>query len=279
MHDPTWSEYGSPSASVAVQRGPFEMVPHWLLDDPDLTSHAIRTYLVLRSFGDENRPSWPGRSLLAKRLGVSPSTVSRAISELEAVGALCYRNRPGDGNQMQTNLYHIHWERDDNCGWFADESPSPYMNHPLPPVNRPLPPVADPLPPVDRELIPKEPIPSEQQDLVQRVQKPAGEDEAFTAFWSIYPRRQAKGHALRAWRKATRATDPRLILAGAVRYRDDPNRSPEYTALPATWLNGERWTDDPLPGRQSRSDRKLSEAEAMIRRAAQRDYGIEEIES
>lgn len=111
------------------------------------------------------------------------------------------------------------------------------------------------------------------------IQKPVGDDPAFTAFWSVYPRKTAKGHARRAWVKATRTTDPREIIAGAVRYRDDPNRTDSYTAHPATWLNGERWTDDPLPGRESRGDRKLSEAEAMIRRAAQRDHGIGEIES
>mgnify|MGYP000116654668 CR=1 FL=1 len=39
------------------------------------------------------------------------------------------------------------------------------------------------------------------------------------------------------------------ITAGAARFRDDPNREEKYTPLAATWLNGERWEDGPLPER------------------------------
>jgi hypothetical protein len=36
-----------------------------------------------------------------------------------------------------------------------------------------------------------------------------------------------------------------------MRYRNDPNREPEFTAHPATWLNAGRWDDDPLPPRRT----------------------------
>jgi hypothetical protein len=90
-------------------------------------------------------------------------------------------------------------------------------------------------------------------------------------FWKTYPRRDDKGHARRAWLKATRKATAAAIIEGAARYRDDPNREAAFTALPATWLNGERWQDGPLPPREGRSDRKVSEVQGMIERAAQRD--------
>jgi len=96
-------------------------------------------------------------------------------------------------------------------------------------------------------------------------------DPRFTEFWDVYPRKSAKGAARRAWSKAAATTDPTVIIAGAARYAADPNREDTYTAHPATWLNGERWLDEPLPARDSRGERKTSEVADMIRRAAMRD--------
>lgn len=72
---------------------------------------------------------------------------------------------------------------------------------------------------------------------------------SFDAFWNVYPRRAAKGDARKAWTNALRRAPVDVILAGAERFRDDPNRDPAYTAYPATWLNQDRWEDDPLPPR------------------------------
>ena len=41
------------------------------------------------------------------------------------------------------------------------------------------------------------------------------------------------------------------IIAAALRYQNDPNRAPTYTPHPTTWLNQDRWDDDPLPPRNA----------------------------
>jgi hypothetical protein len=74
-------------------------------------------------------------------------------------------------------------------------------------------------------------------------------DAAFEEFYSIYPRREARVAAEKAWAKAVRTTPPARIILGAKRFRDDPNREDSYTPHPATWLNQGRWTDEPLPPR------------------------------
>jgi len=79
--------------------------------------------------------------------------------------------------------------------------------------------------------------------------RPDDGGSSFVEFWSVYPRREAKGEATKAWAKAITKADPPTILAAAERYRDDPNRDPAYTAHPTTWLNQGRWEDDPLPPR------------------------------
>lgn len=72
---------------------------------------------------------------------------------------------------------------------------------------------------------------------------------AFEEFWEAYPRKASKGAARTAWSKAIAKADAAIIIAAAAAYRDDPNREDGFTAHAATWLNQERWDDEPLPSR------------------------------
>jgi hypothetical protein len=88
----------------------------------------------------------------------------------------------------------------------------------------------------------------------------------FDAFWAVYPRREAKAAARKAFSKAVKTVDPDEIIAGAIRYRSDPNREDQYTAHAATWLNAERWTDDPLPVKARNAtggDNRMNNYEAL----------------
>lgn len=75
------------------------------------------------------------------------------------------------------------------------------------------------------------------------------EDPTFDRFWSTYPRRVAKPAARKAWAAAMkRGADPEQIIAAARLYATNPRRQesdPKYTAHPATWLNQERYDDEP----------------------------------
>lgn len=95
---------------------------------------------------------------------------------------------------------------------------------------------------------------------------PKGDSPEFIEFWATYPRRSDKGHARTAWAKAVRKADPETITAGAARFRDDPNREEKYTPLAATWLNGERWEDGPLPERPAVGNARDDALEAEWRR-------------
>lgn len=66
----------------------------------------------------------------------------------------------------------------------------------------------------------------------------------FEAWYATYPRRQGRGQALKAFRAALRKTDFDTLMAGVARYKT--GLKPDYAdwAMPATWLNGERWLDE-----------------------------------
>lgn len=71
--------------------------------------------------------------------------------------------------------------------------------------------------------------------------------QAFEQWWQHYPRKDAKKTALEAWKRATKRATKDELIAGAIRYADDPNREPRFTKQPATWLGGDCWLSDQLP--------------------------------
>jgi len=78
----------------------------------------------------------------------------------------------------------------------------------------------------------------------------AADADGFEAFWATYPRRDDRGHALKAYRSALRKTDAATLHAGAEAFASQvvrERRERKFIPLAATWLNGERWGDD-LPG-------------------------------
>lgn len=83
-------------------------------------------------------------------------------------------------------------------------------------------------------------------------------DILFDAFWTVYPKRQAKRAAQLAWSKAIARAEPVEIVDGAKRYALDPNRDPAFTMNPATWLNGDCWLDEALPPRRTSAKTAIS---------------------
>lgn len=74
----------------------------------------------------------------------------------------------------------------------------------------------------------------------------ATEPDRFEDFWAAYPRRSDMGHARIAYAKALKKTDAETLILGAKKYATaQAGNDPKYIALPTTWLNGERWTDEP----------------------------------
>ncbi len=67
----------------------------------------------------------------------------------------------------------------------------------------------------------------------------------------------AKGGALKAWQNAVKTAKPEDIIAGAKMYAKDKTRDPKFTAHPATWLNQQRWLDEPLTAEYKQEVRRV----------------------
>jgi hypothetical protein len=82
------------------------------------------------------------------------------------------------------------------------------------------------------------------------IEKKTIEIEDFDKFWKIYPSRLGKGEARVAFVKAVNKVGLESVMNGVRRLAEDPNLPPrQYIPRPATWLNQERWDDDPYPAR------------------------------
>jgi len=104
------------------------------------------------------------------------------------------------------------------------------------------------------------------------IETPIETPGEFDNFWKAFPRKTAKGAARKAWEKLT-ADDQLAAIAGAQRFAADPNRDETFTPHPATWLNGERWLDEPLPPRKLTQEeiRDREKAEARERSTKERE--------
>lgn len=218
------------------------------------TLQAIH-YRARAARGDEWLPLL--LSEIADEIGISPDQAQRATRRLRDAGLLLVRGARGEMREWAIDYDEVaRLEGDEQArrGGAESRQGSAESRHPRRGIALP----SSLLEGVeDREVEER------------RVRKPVDDDPAFARFWSVYPRKAAKGTARRAWARASSSADADDIIAGAVRYAADPNREPEFTAHPATWLNGERWLDGPLPERSSGGPDVLG----VIERAAARDRG------
>jgi len=210
----------------------FAILPEWILYS-DISATAIRLYAVLRRRADKNTSQcYPTRKSLAKDLRVgSLSTVDRAMKELVEIGAVKVFHRK-NGDEYTSNIYTI-------------ITATPYRK--------------------SGEVASNLQVGSLTDDEQTKVIKPKTSNQRkdmfneFEQFWNVYPRKQGKGAARESFMKALGKTTLDVILTGARNYSQDPNRKSQFTTLPATWLNQERWDDEPLPSRESGSEKFLKE--------------------
>ena len=81
----------------------------------------------------------------------------------------------------------------------------------------------------------------------------------FDQFWDLYPRKVGKGAARKAWLKALAKTDPTTIL-DSLKGQHWP-ADVQFLPHPATWLNQERWTDEPFDNsREARMARVIQKS-------------------
>lgn len=155
--------------------------------------------------------AWPSLSRLASYVNVDRSNVIRAINGLVDDGELV---RVGRGSKGKATVYRVML----GSGATATSGAGATSGATATKV------VAE----------------ARHQPSMNRQESLLGESD-FDAFWKAYPKKVGKGAAVKAYEKALKGTPHDIIMEGLERYDPDPG----YICNPATWLNEQRYFDEP----------------------------------
>ena len=194
-------------------------------------------YVLLDYFNGEEGAAWPSNKTTADWLGVSERTVRYGLSRLRERKFFFGNTKGGRGN---TTRYVPNWEKAERICTLSSERRKALAIKEANPCHK----GGTNLPPNLLKNLPK-------NQLKKESVKPQNES-GFQDWYEAYPRHVSKAHALKAYRAASKKTDRATLIAGAKAYAASvKDKDAEFIAHPATWLNGERWLDEPPPRKKA----------------------------
>lgn len=223
-------------------------------DQAFVVAYALATKFLSRQKGF----AWPSLEALGKAVNKSARRVQPAVANLVARGHLTLkRGGKGHTNQYRLQLFD-RTETSDHEPVKEDESvrSNVDMTGQECPINETL---TGHLRSDDRtnsvnltgRVRPTNPLiePIEDSFEKESPEAPASksdEGKGFEELWLHYPRKKGKGAAAKAYRQALKRVEHQTLKAAVLRYASErKGQNPAYTPHMATWLNQERWTDEP----------------------------------
>lgn len=216
----------------------FTIIPNAWVRDPNLSRRARGLLAELLS----HKEGWKVSTDSLWRAGPEGrDAVRKAVQELEDAGYLRREARVGESNKFDGLDYVLTDPDDVSAGETADGLSGPGF----PSTGNPA---------TGNARTKKNNLPMEGEDQNQKTSKELGHvgptaDGAFDEFWSAYPKKVAKGDAVKAFKQATKRAPVEDIIAGARRLAADPNLPEKrFIPHPGKWLRADQWEDEPLPG-------------------------------
>ncbi|WKN20841.1 helix-turn-helix domain-containing protein [Azotobacter vinelandii] len=221
----------------------------WPLQDMTPAQKAV--LISLADNANDEGVCWPSIARIAERTCLSERAVRNALRWLEEVQLLTSHQRQGRST----------WYTVTPAAYAPGSICPPASNAPTPAPAAPqprheLPPTPAPAAPrtvIEPSLEPKENRqPVAQAAEADRITPAAGAGpDLFNSFWKLYPRKQDKAKAQKAWAKLKVTPELfALIVAGLsaqVASADWLKDDGRYVPMPTTWLNGRRWEDEVKP--------------------------------
>lgn len=203
---------------------------------------------------DEGTQSYPSQQTIATKASISVRTVQRSVNTLVEKGYIrVFKGQGGSANcrdDRRPHLYQININK---------------LRHDTVTTREARPDTDDTNGATITTLTGRQSRP------MNHPNEPSIETPGFDEFWEVYPLKVGKGAARKAFEKATRRIPATIIIRGATRYKLDPNRVQAYTAHATTWLNGERWSDQPLPPRVLTAEEKREKELQASREKSERE--------
>lgn len=222
-------DMAEPSFKLARRRG-FAVVYRSVAQDDRLSLKARGLYVLMASLPENWEYTIAG---LAKKAGTGRDQIRSALQELLHVGYLVKEQTHGNDGRFAKNVFVL-----------QEEAPPLSENTTAEKTTA--------------EKPSTEKSTENNKDKKKKERKPpiSPEGEArFQAFWSMYPRKDAKSKAKEAWAKLERMGEVDTELMGAIlaavtvynRTEQWQREGGRYVPMAATWINQRRWEDEVAP--------------------------------
>ncbi len=214
------------------------------------TTEKMVLLVIADHANDEGTQSYPSQATIAEKASISIRTVQRCVNTLVLEGYIrMFKHSGGSANcreDRRPHLYQININklRGDTVTGRQDDADGATLTTSTGRHSRP-----------------------KNHPLEPSIETPS----SFDDFWNVYPRKVGKQAAMKAYLKAMQIAKSEEIIAGAIRYANDPNRVDAFTAHPTTWLNAGRWNDPALPARIKTGDEKRAEEKRIAEERRQRE--------
>ena len=211
----------------------FSIIPNSAVRDPRITANSFRLLAYLLSHNDGYELTY---RQIEKQTGLGRYAINAASKQLAELGWLNVEQTKLSNGQFGAKSWILLTPDDESVAGESvagQSAPDPFHSgtaHGL------------------KKTIPREDYLKEENYLEKTLTSANAElvsshmDE-FDQFWKVYPGSEDKPRARREFDKAVKRVSLDVLLAGAIRYRDDPNRDPGYTKNPATWLHNDSWNN------------------------------------
>jgi hypothetical protein len=207
----------------------FTIISNVVFEDERLSLKAKGVYCVIASFGDD----WDiTLKRLEHRTGEGKDSLRKAIKELEEAGYM-------ESRRWNDSKGHLRTE------WTFFESPNAGFPNTVKPIA---------VKPNTAEPIAVNPHPFKELCIIKnsnnkelKKERTKKTDILFFQFYDLYPKKQGKQSAIKAFEKALKITTIDTILQGVNNYKAQiasKNTEMQYVKQPATWLNAGCWDDD-----------------------------------
>ncbi len=218
--------------------------------------------LALADYADGDGFAYPGQQSLSEKTSIPERSLRRHLAKLEELGLITRERRKRDDGLRTSDGYWLQMSpakmaanvTGQNEGGYRPTVAGTYRNEP--PVE---PPVV-----ITRARSGTDVVPSA---------------AAWTRFWDEYPRKVGKPQALKAWGAAlARGHTPEKILLGLRAHQEAfAATDPQFIPHPSTFLNQDRFNDQPTLPRQFPDRRAGRDIDQEIRNTLTQSLGLDEI--
>ena len=202
----------------------------WAIETAAPSATAKLVLICLANYAGKDGEAHPGQQRLAQDTGLSDRSVRTACKALEEAGLIVREHRQRSDGSRTSDRYFLQLS---NRKDLPDDEESNRKNLSIQPEGASGQYIANAISEPSEE-------PSD-----ARASDPQSE---FDVFWAQYPRKVAKPPALKAFSKARKANSFEAIMAGVAKHTaawDASGTEKQFIPHPATFLNNERFNDEP----------------------------------